>query len=715
MKTHEEIETRHRILIVDDNPVIHSAICHALAGSAERADARKRDESLRLGAAVAEVRAEFDLDSAYQGEEALEKVKAAIAEGRPYALAFIDIRMPPGWDGVETIARIREVDPALQAVICTAFSDYSWHEIRNRLGHSDNLLILKKPFDNTEVIQIANAMTRKWLLNQRAEAKMADLERMVAARTEELESANRRLRLEVEERSKAEEAFRAIFQSSPVGIVLIDHRGCCVDINPAFERQHGVEKAKVLGDDCAHLGILEAGRIHSLLKHGTEAGVVNGTEVRYTHPEKGTRVALLWAREVTIGNAPYCLGFLQDITLRKQAEEEARRARKAAEAASRAKGEFLANMSHEIRTPINGILGFTQLTLASELTAEQRDYLETVESCTTSLLQIIGDILDFSKIEAGRVELEQTAFSLRRCVEDAARTLQATAQQKGVELSCAVATGEGDMVVGDPHRVRQVMLNLIGNAVKFTSSGSIQVSVRTHRSPGPECRVHFSVQDTGIGIPADKLEFIFEPFRQAEGSTTRKYGGTGLGLAISAQLAGMMGGRIWVESQEGKGSTFHFTAILRRASGVSPAAEEDDSADAELPPLCILVAEDNKESQALISHVLRQRGHTVSTVSTGPEALAALENRDFDVALIDVQMPEVDGLEITRRLRQHELSTGGHLAVIAVTAHAMKGDRERCMEAGMDEYLAKPIDVKQLFARIAAVIARRLAPAGANR
>lgn len=712
MNTSDEIEVRHRILIIDDNPVIHDDFRKALAGDAECTEALKQDEAILFGTQEAG-RMDFVLDSAYQGEEGLEKVKAAIAEGRPYSLAFVDIRMPPGWDGVETISRIREVDPTLQTVICTAFSDYSWSGIRNRLGNSDSLLILKKPFDNIEAIQLANAMTRKWLLNRRAEAKMSDLERMVAARTVELQTANQQLRREVDERAKAEEAFRVIFQASPVGITLMDPQGRYVDVNPAFEQQHGVRKAQILGGDCTRAGIIDAESFQALLRNLAAAGSINGQEIAYVHPEEGERVALVWARKVVIGDSLHNLGFLLDITARKRAEEEILRAQKAAEAASKAKGEFLANMSHEIRTPINGILGFTQLTLGTELTAEQRDYLETVESCTTSLLTIIGDILDFSKIEAGRVELEQTSFSLRGCVEDACRALEATAQQKGLELSCSVATGEGDMVIGDPHRLRQVILNLIGNAVKFTPSGSIRVSARTQPSRRPECRVELSVQDTGIGIPADRRADIFEPFRQGEGSTTRKYGGTGLGLAICAQLVEKMGGKIWVESEEGRGSTFHFTVVLRSAaSGNSLGAErawgEDDA-----PPLSILVAEDNRESQTLISTLLRHRGHTVTAAATGSEALAALEHQVFDVALIDIQMPEMDGLEVTGRLRQHELTTRRHVPVIAVTAHAMKGDRERCLEAGMDEYISKPIDAKELFARIAAVVVpQRLAAAG---
>jgi PAS domain S-box-containing protein len=539
----------HRILVIDDNAVIHDDFRKILS-SRGHDDDLESDEALLFGA-VAVATPEFDVDSAYQGQDGLAAVKHALSEDRPYALAFVDVRMPPGWDGVETIAQLRLADPHLQIVICTAYSDYSWKDIWLRLGHPDGLLILKKPFDNIEVIQLAHALTAKWMLARQAAARMAELNRIAA----ELQRANQQIGLELADKARAELAFRTIFQASPVGITLTDSEGCYLDANPAFETQHGVARERLIGRSEADLGLLHAESRETLRRDPD--GVVNGHEVTYAGPAGDTRTALLWSRAVSIGDSSHRLTFCVDITDRKQMEEELRKARIAAEAASTAKSEFLANMSHEIRTPINGILGFTQLALDTGLTADQRDYLETVESSTLSLLKVINDILDFSKMESGHLELEEAPFSLRECVKDAITTLSVTARQKALPLLFNMA-GESDLVIGDVVRLRQVLLNIIGNAIKFTRAGSVRVVVHTTETPEHKCEAHFRVEDTGVGIPQDKRKIIFEPFRQSDSSINRKYGGTGLGLTISAQLVEKMGGRLWVDSEEGVGSTFQF-------------------------------------------------------------------------------------------------------------------------------------------------------------
>jgi len=650
----------------------------------------------------------------------------------------------------------------------------------------------------------------------------------------------------------SESRTRLVVDRAYDAFVAMDAAGRVIDWNPRAEEIFGWSRPEILGQAVADTIIPE--RFRELHRKGLEKFLTTGegpvldqrieivaqNRAGREFPAELSVAAIRWQQTYIFS------AFIHDITKRVKAQEELRKAKEQAEAANRAKSEFLANMSHEIRTPMNGVIGMTELALDTNLTAEQREYLGMVKASADSLLAVINDILDFSKIEARKLQLETIDFALRDGLGDAMKALGLRAQQKGIELVCHIAPDVPDDLLGDSLRLRQVIVNLVGNAIKFTVAGEVALHVTPEEKNSGDVLLHFAVADTGIGIPAEKQSLIFDAFAQADSSTTRRFGGTGLGLAISSQLIELMGGRIWVESEVGAGSTFHFTArfglpqtplapkvdiplanlhelavlvvddnatnrrILQEmlsnwglkptladgavsareaarlvtlagqqfplvlldghmpeTDGFTLAAElrsdprfagariimltsagaSDDIArcrslgiDAYLMKpvkqselldaiftvmgtslreaaamaarpaqatrsLKILLAEDNLVNQRLASRLLEKQGHQVTIVPDGVQALAAFDKHEFDVILMDVQMPELDGFEATIQIRAREQGHGRHVPIVAMTAHAMKGDRERCLAVGMDGYISKPIQPQELYEGIETALA----------
>jgi two-component system, sensor histidine kinase and response regulator len=666
------------------------------------------------------------------------------------------------------------------------------------------------------------------------------------------DSAGRPLRMtgvcwDITERKRLEDRFRLAVEASPAALLMVHQDGRILMANSRGLAMFSYSEKELVGQP-----------IEVLVPPRFRAGHPAHRDSFFNHPVQramGADLDLLGVRkdgsefpvkvglspvETADGQAVIC-GVI-DITDQKKTLEVMRQAKDAAESASRAKSSFLANMSHEIRTPMNGIIGMAQLLAQTELRSHQRDYLATVEESAHILLRLLNDILDFSKIEAGKLELECVDFRLSECVARASQMLVLRATEKGLEIACRVAPEIPDHLRGDSGRLQQVLVNLLGNAVKFTEAGEIFVNVNAESITTDKVRLHISVSDTGIGIPKDKVEQIFHPFEQAESSTTRRFGGTGLGLAISRQLVEMMHGRIWIDSELGRGSKFHFTAefgiaadqhraapaeldslrdlpvlvvddnftnrrilsellqhwhmqpvladsaaaarqalqaaaasqrpirlilldhhmpgedgihfaeslhgiqqhgqcpIIMISSGLSPidldhgqkcgigrfmtkpviASEllnevlhqfgryttikpslpSTMALPADFKPRRVLVVEDSETNRRVVLGMLRLRGHTAAVVENGLEAVALLGEQEFDVVLMDMQMPVMDGYEATVAIRARERQTGGHIPIVALTAEALKGDRERCLAAGMDDYVVKPIIAAEMFRAI---------------
>lgn len=545
----------------------------------------------------------------------------------------------------------------------------------------------------------------------------------------------KQVRLHRQTLSKNARYLHAVLQTVVDGVITINEKGLIQSFNPAAERIFGYKAEDVLGQNIKKLVPEPFRQDHdTYIRNYCETGVAKiigiGRDVEARRSDGVTVYLNLGISEVKEGKNRFFIGLVRDITERKDYEKritlardsaeamagelvianeeaelariEAETARVEAETANHAKSEFLANMSHEIRTPMNGIIGMSGLLLKTPLNQEQESYARIVSMAADNLLQLINDILDFSKIEAGKLALEEIPFDLETIVREVIQMVQFKAKEKDIDIYLDIASEAPLQVIGDPSRIRQILLNLVSNAIKFTEKGYIKVDIKTDYQKDQRIMYRFSVKDTGIGIPKEKHQFIFSKFSQADSSTTRKFGGTGLGLAICRELAHIMGGTVGLESELGKGSSFWFTAQLSINPDVTARHVANDDIMAgtsgmRFDHVQILLVEDNFVNQQVASKMLENYGCSITPAGNGTEAIEQVKTRHFDLILMDCQMPEMDGYEATQVIRAIEKNEKRErLPIIALTANAIKGDREKCLAADMDDYITKPVNTRDL-------------------
>jgi PAS domain S-box-containing protein len=514
---------------------------------------------------------------------------------------------------------------------------------------------------------------------------------------------------------ESKEIFKIVFENSPTAITVTDKDERITAWNPMAEKMLGMTKKDLFNKPVKELYPPEEWqRMRSLNIRKT--GMLSDIATRVyrkdgTLIDVNTSISVLKDKSGQIIGA---IGILHDMSRQKSVEEQLVQAKLSAEEANTAKSVFLAKMSHEVRTPMNAVIGMIDLTLDTELNAEQRDNLKVAKDAADNLLSLINDILDLSRAQAGKVVLEDMEINLPDIVKNVCKALAVLARHKGIDIIWDIDPQIPRALSGDPVRLRQVLVNIVNNAVKFTHKGKVQVNVKMESKTAKDCMVRFEVIDQGIGIPKKNLDTIFDVFTDAHNTTARRYGGTGLGLAICKKLVEMMRGTLSVESVEGKGSTFKFTIIFGVRDDVAkksslPGADCNGGIQPEeVKGLRILLAEDNMVNQRIAMKTLEKFGWTVQAVSDGKEALDVLIKSSFDVILMDDQMPNLDGIACTHVIRREEKQTGMHIPIIAMTANAMAGDRERYLSEGMDGYVSKPIDRSALYNEIVTVVTQRL-------
>ncbi len=513
-----------------------------------------------------------------------------------------------------------------------------------------------------------------------------------------------------QEKLKASEVrFRSIFEKAAAGMATIGIDGKFLQVNQAFCKMLGYTEEEFLEltiDAITHPDDRKESLFHFKSMRVSDKQEVQ-IERRYLH--KDGKVVWGYTTEAWISDSSrdvvYAVMLVQDITERKQAEEEFRKAKEAAEVANRAKGEFLANMSHEIRTPMNGVMGMAQLLLETNLSEEQLEFAKTIQTSAEALLIVINDILDFSKIEAGKLDIEPINFDLKKEVNNVIELLEDKSNEKNIEMIAIYAPDAPHYIVGDPGRIRQVLLNLVSNAVKFTKKGHVLVRVDKIDEFENDVTMKITVEDTGIGIPEEKLKFIFDKFTQADASMTRKFGGTGLGLAITSQLVKLMGGEIQVNSQPGKGSTFTITLNLPRGKETrsvktkepaeyrssKPEEYSKKKSQGESIPAHVLLVEDNFVEQKVTMRMLEKIGCKVDLADNCTEAMEMTQHEKYDIMFVDHSLLILEGYDSVKKINESKESTGCHIQIVALTTQDMENDHMRCIEAGMDSYIIKPI------------------------